>query len=207
MIKTIAITIAILGLTSPVMAQQISWVQGPQSLRLAQPKSLAEQATDAMDNSEHSRAALLLDKAIAVEPNNPALKQQLYTALLVGGSEAAKGLPQYAITQLTRAIAIKPHVGAPWLALGKAHCALAERSPHRPIAVSHLRRCMQAHRKAIQLTDKLKPHYVQEFAQSLARISPAYSAQLFDLSSALFLGQDDRQGAMTSQWLKRQALR
>lgn len=197
MIKLPLITIALTLATTPVMAQPIAWNTAnfrivPQFGNPA--KSLEQRASDAMDDLRTSEAIALLDKAIAQDPSNPQLKQQLFTALHVGGTNTTQTLPLYSIGLLVRAVRMKPEVSNIWSSLGAAHCTLADDIRYRAQAESNVRKCIAFYKKAIELTD-YKPQVLYKFGVSMAPISPVFAAQVFDLGVREYLRKGDRDGA------------
>lgn len=199
-----------LGLAAPVGAVPITFAPGSNSLKLnggfAPPavpkaKTLRQQAADAMERMDYDATIAALDKAIALDPTNPELKQQLFTVLQIAGTTYAKAMPNDAIALLKRAIAMKPDTSILWTRLGEAHCQRAAVSPRAPESPQDVRKCIAYNKKAIALA-KDKPDAISRFAMQMSDISPVMSAQLFDLSAREYLAQGKRDRAKTTLWVK-----
>lgn len=204
--KTIAITIALLGLSTPAIAQPIAWVQGAQSLKLtpsfgqATAKTLLQQAIEAATIPNYTRAIALLDQAIAQDPKNPDLQQQLLAWLLVAGGDLRYGMPDESIKLIRRAIAINPNVSSAWTRLATAHCTKAIRTPKD--ATLNARKCIAFHKRAIELSGRHRPEAISTFAFDFHDINRTFSAQLFDLSAKAYAEQGDIKAAKTQLWVK-----
>jgi tetratricopeptide (TPR) repeat protein len=204
MIKKFALTIALLGLADPVGAMPITFATGDHNLRLkpmpisapvpVSAKTLRQKAADALSDMDFELAVQYLDQALAQNPNDSDLKQELFNTLQIGGSTHVDGRPLKAIPLLKRAVAMRPQDFFVWSRLGDAYCSYADYGPTSRKARPYIQNCIAAHKRAIALATN-KPKSITRFAIALSRIEPVASGKLFDLAARGYLQAGDQESA------------
>jgi tetratricopeptide (TPR) repeat protein len=211
MIEKIALTIALFGFVAPVGAVPLTFATGDRTLKLeplpiAAPvpvgvKTLRQKAADALSNMDFELAVQYLDQALAQNPNDSDLKQELFNTLQIGGSTHVDGRPLKAIPLLKRAVAMQPQDFFVWSRLGDAYCSYADYGPTSRKARPYIQNCIAAHKRAIALATN-KPKSITRFAIALSRIDLVASGKLFDLAARGYFLQGDRKSAEGALYTK-----
>jgi tetratricopeptide (TPR) repeat protein len=193
----------IIGLsTLPARAEKVEWRYATEPLEIpvlpatatepleipalpsaATPGPSSSKAMAAFANLDYDEAISALKQDIRANPNDAALKLQLFTVLKVAGNTLAVTRPKDALAYLNQAAAMNPSDYFVRARIGDAYCKLGQ-----------VRSCYQNHALSIKLNPS-KGNGFTHLGLAFLQVNPKISAKAFDAAVKAYESAGDRRNA------------